>query len=236
MNSGVFDWGAVGSATAPKMAVPVGLSIDGAAPPVPAAAAGIGGTGGFAMGAGGAIEAGIAGGAGIAGVDIGMGGAAGKRLAPDCGAAGIAGAGIAMGSGIGAGIVVAGGNRLAPDKGSGTAGAAAEPPIAIGSGIVPSGGCIIMPPAPGGGGSGRSSAGPSVANASIGVCGACLRLLWQRAGPSFEGEAARGGLRWCGAQRTKPQTRRSGFSSLSNSKSPGVFGSSRAGFWTRGSP
>ena len=206
LNSGVFDCGAVGSDTLPKMAVPVGLSIDGAAPPVPAAAAGIGGTGGFAMGAGGAIiEPGIAGGSGIAGVDVGMGGAAGKRLAPDCGAAGIAGA-------------------------------AAEPPIAIGSGIVPSGGCIIIPPATGGGGSGRSSAGPSVANASIGVCGACLRLLWQRAGPSFEGEAARGGMRWCGAQRTKPQTRRSGFSSLSNSKSPGVFGSSRAGFWTRGSP
>ena len=175
----------------------------------------MGGTGSFAMGAGGAIEAGIAGGSGIAGVDVGMGGAAGKRLAPDCGAAGIAGAGIAMGSGIGAGIVVAGGNRLAPDIGSGMVGAAAEAPIAIGSGIVPSGGCIIMPPAPGGGGSGRSSAGPSVANASIGVCGACLRLLWQRAGPSFEGGAALGGMRWCRAQRTKPQTRRSGFSSLS---------------------
>ena len=182
----------------------------------------MGGTGGFAMGAGGAIiEPGIAGGAGIAGVDVGMGGAAGKRLAPDCGAAG---------------IVVAGGNRLAPDIGSGMVGAAAEAPIAIGSGIVPSGGCIIIPPATGGGGSGRSSAGPSVANASIGVCGACLRLLWQRAGPSFEGEAAPGGMRWCAAQRTKPQTRRSGFSSLSHSKSPGVFGSSRAGFWTRGSP
>ena len=167
----------------------------------------MGGTGGFAMGAGGAIEAGIAGGAGIAGVDIGMGGAAGKRLAPDCGAAGIAGAGMAMGSGIGAGA--AGGNRLAPDKGSGTAGGA-EPPIASGSGIAGIGGCIIIPPATGGGGSGRSSAGPSVANASIGVCGACLRLLWQRAGPSFEGEAARGGMRWCGAQRTGPQTRRSG--------------------------
>ena len=50
MNSGVFDWGAVGSATAPKMAVPVGLSSAGAAPPVPAAAAGIGGTGGAAGG------------------------------------------------------------------------------------------------------------------------------------------------------------------------------------------
>ena len=147
----------------------------------------MGGTGGFAMGAGGAIEAGIAGGAGIAGVDIGMGGAAGKRLAPDCGAAGI----------VGAGIAVAGGNKLAPDIGSGTAG------------------CIVIPPATGGGGSGRSSAGPSVANASIGVCGACLRLLWQRAGPSFEGGAALGGMRWCRAQRTKPQTRRSGFSSLS---------------------
>ena len=73
LNSGVFDWGAVGSATAPKMAVPVGLSSAGAAPPVPtAAAAGIGGTGGT-------------------GADVGMGGAAGKRLAPDCGAAGIAG-------------------------------------------------------------------------------------------------------------------------------------------------
>ena len=168
----------------------------------------MGGTGGFAMGAGGAIEAGIAGGAGIAGVDIGMGGAAGKRLAPDCGAAGIVGAGIA------------GGNKLAPDIGSGIAGAAAEPPSASGSDVTGIGGCIIMPPATGGGGSGRSSAGPSVANASIGVCGACLRLLWQRAGPSFEGGAALGGMRWCAAQRTKPQTRRSGFSSLSHSKSP----------------
>ena len=184
----------------------------------------MGGTGGFAIGAGGAIEAGIAGGAGIAGADIGMGGAAGKRLAPDCGAAGIAGI---------AGIVVAGGNRLAPDIGSGMVGAAG---MASGSGAAGIGGCIIIPPATGGGGSGRSSAGPSVANASIGVCGACLRLLWQRAGPSFEGEAAPGGMRWCAAQRTGPQTRRSGFSSLSNSKSPGVFGSSRAGFWTRGSP
>ena len=234
MNSGVFDCGAVGSATAPKMAVPVGLSIDGAAPPAPAAGAGMGGTGGFAMGAGGAIiEPGIAGGSGIAGVDVGMGGAAGKRLAPDCGATGIAGAGMAMGSGIGAGIVVAGGNRLAPDIGSGMVGAAG---MASGSGAAGIGGCIIIPPATGGGGSGRSSAGPSVANASIGVCGACLRFLWQRAGPSVEGEAARGGTRWCAAQRTKPQTRRSGFSSLSHSKSPGVFGSSRAGCWTRGSP
>ena len=179
----------------------------------------MGGTGGFAMGAGGAIiEPGIAGGSGIAGVDVGMGGAAGKRLAPDCGAAG---------------IVVAGGNRLAPDIGSGMVGAAG---MASGSGAAGIGGCIIIPPATGGGGSGRSSAGPSVANASIGVCGACLRLLWQRAGPSFEGEAALGGMRWSAAQRTGPQTRRGGFSSLSHSKSPGVFGSSRAGFWTRGSP
>ena len=172
----------------------------------------MGGTGGFAMGAGGAIAP------GIAGADVDMGGAAGKRLAPDCGAAG---------------IVVAGGNRLAPDIGSGMVGAAG---MASGSGAAGIGGCIIIPPATGGGGSGRSSAGPSVANASIGVCGACLRLLWQRAGPSFEGGAALGGMRWCAAQRTKPQTRRSGFSSLSNSKSPGVFGSSRAGFWTWGSP
>ena len=165
----------------------------------------MGGTGGFAMGAGGAIAP------GIAGADVGMGGAAGKRLAPDCGAAGI---GIGGAGAVGAGIVVAGGNKLAPDIGSGTAG------------------CIVIPPATGGGGSGRSSAGPSVANASIGVCGACLRLLWQRAGPSFEGEAALGGMRWCAG----PQTRRSGCGSLSNSKSPGVFGSSRAGCWTRGSP
>ena len=151
-------------------------------------------------------------------------GGAGKRLAPDCGAAGIAGI---------AGFVVAGGNRLAPDSGSGMTGAAG---MASGSDVMGIGGCIIIPPATGGGGSGRSSAGPSVANASIGVCGAWLRLLWQRAGPSFKGEAARGGMRWCGAQRTKPQPRRSGFSSLSNSKSPGVFCSSRAGFWTCGSP
>ena len=167
---------------------------------------------------------------GAIGADVGMGGAAGKRLAPDCGAGiGIGGAGA-----VGAGIVVAGGNKLAPDIGSGIVGAAAG--MASGSDVAGIGGCIIMPPATGGGGSGRSSAGPSVANASIGVCGACLRLLWQRAGPSFEGGAALGGMRWCRAQRTKPQTRRSGFSSLSNSKSPGVFGSSRAGFWTRGSP
>ena len=159
----MFDWGAVGSATAPKMAVPVGLSIDGAAPPVPAAAAGIGGTGGFAMGAGGAIAP------GIAGADVGMGGAAGKRLAPDCGAAGIAGiAGIGGSGAVGAGIAVAGGNKLAPDIGSGTAG------------------CIVIPPATGGGGSGRSSAGPSVANASIGVW-VRVSVYWQRTGSNLRG-------------------------------------------------
>ena len=179
----MFDCGAVGSDTLPKMAVPVGLSIDGAAPPAPAAGAGIGGTGGFAMGAGGAIiEAGIAGGSGIAGVDVGMGGA-GKRLAPDCGAAGIAGAGIAMGSGIGAGIVVAGGNRLAPDIGSGMVGAAG---MASGSGAAGIGGCIVIPPATGGGGSGRSSAGPSVANASIGVW-VRVSVYWQRTGSNLRG-------------------------------------------------
>ena len=89
-------------------------------------------------------------------------------------------------NGTGAGIAGAGGNRLAPDKGSGTAGAAAEPPIAIGSGIVPSGGCIIIPPATGGGGSGRSSAGPSVANASIGVW-VRVSVYWQRTGSNLRG-------------------------------------------------
>ena len=125
------------------------------------------------MGAGGAIiEPGIAGGSGIAGVDVGMGCAAGKRLAPDCGAAGIASiaglAGIGGSGAVGAGIAGAGGNKLAPDIGSGTAG------------------CIVIPPATGGGGSGRSSAGPSVANASIGVW-VRVSVYWQRTGSNLRG-------------------------------------------------
>ena len=69
---------------------------------------------------------------------------------------------------VGAGIAVAGGNKLAPDIGSGTAG------------------CIVIPPATGGGGSGRSSAGPSVANASIGVW-VRVSVYWQRTGSNLRG-------------------------------------------------
>ena len=83
--------------------------------------------------------------------------------------AGIAGiAGIGGSGAVGAGIAVAGGNKLAPDIGSGTAG------------------CIVIPPATGGGGSGRSSAGPSVANASIGVW-VRVSVYWQRTGSNLRG-------------------------------------------------
>ena len=120
-------------------------------PSVPAAARrGIGGTGGT-------------------GADVGMGGAAGEE----------ARAGLWCGRHrrhrrhrwLGCGrrrIAVAGGNKLAPDIGSGTAG------------------CIVIPPATGGGGSGRSSAGPSVANASIGVW-VRVSVYWQRTGSNLRG-------------------------------------------------
>ena len=170
----------------------------------PPAIAGIGGTGGGGIGIGAGIDGAVVsiGIGAVVGIGIGAVVGIGIGAGIDGGIIGIGGAG-ATGKGIApwappVPAMGSAGKRPAPAGGSGMKG------IAIaGAGIgIPIDGCIIEPAAPGGGGSGRSSAGLSPEKASMGV--RALRLRATRVDQNW----GRGSCMWDEAVRRSQRPKR----------------------------